>query len=190
MFWRGNTLCSIWRTDHSTRSEKNIMTRVGLQIATEEQAPAIWDLRMAVGAKLTERFGHGPWSSRGTVKSVLYDLRNSVVYAATRRSKVIATLVLCTRKPWAIDRKYFSACKKPLYLLSMAVAPDLQGQGIGRLCMTEVERITKAWPADAIFLDAYDAKAGAGEFYRKCGFREVGRASYRNVPLVYFELLV
>ena len=48
----------------------------------------------------------------------------------------------------------------------------------------------KAWPADAIRLDAYDAPAGAGDFYAKCGFREVGRATYRGVPLVYFELLL
>ena len=45
-------------------------------------------------------------------------------------------------------------------------------------------------PSDAIRLDAFDADAGAGEFYSKCGFREVGRASYRSVPLIYFEMLV
>jgi hypothetical protein len=27
-------------------------------------------------------------------------------------------------------------------------------------------------------------------FYRKCGFREVGRAAYRKVPLVYLEMLL
>jgi hypothetical protein len=45
-----------------------------------------------------------------------------------------------------------------------------------------------AWPADAIRLDAWDAQAGAGEFYRKCGYREVGRAAYRKTRLIYFEL--
>jgi len=39
-------------------------------------------------------------------------------------------------------------------------------------------------------LEIADAPAGAGEFYHKCGFREVGRVSYRGAPLVYFELLV
>src|SRR5690348_17830182 len=38
----------------------------------------------------------------------------------------------------------------------------------------------KAWPADALWLDAYDAPYGAGGFYRRCGFREVGRPSYRG----------
>ncbi len=45
------------------------------------------------------------------------------------------------------------------------------------------------WPADAIRLDAWDAAVGAGELYRKCGFIEVGRATYRLAPLVYYEIV-
>ena len=41
-----------------------------------------------------------------------------------------------------------------------------------------------------IRLDAYDAPAGAGPFYSRCGFREMGRVIYRKVPLVYFEQLL
>ena len=48
----------------------------------------------------------------------------------------------------------------------------------------------RKWPATAIRLDAYDAAYGAGDFYRKCGFREVGRATYRTEPLIYFELIL
>ena len=117
-------------------------------------------------------------------------MRNAVVYVLRQRNKVIATLTLGPKKPWAIDRKYFSKCDRPLYLTSMAVAPDLQRQGIGRRCLEDARKIVKQWPGGAIRLDAYDAEAGAGEFYRKCGFREVGRASYRNTPLIYFEMLL
>jgi GNAT superfamily N-acetyltransferase len=72
----------------------------------------------------------------------------------------------------------------------MAVTPEIQRRGIGRLCIESALEVAKKWPADAIRLDAYDADAGAGEFYRKCGFCEVGRASYRDVPLIYFEWLL
>jgi hypothetical protein len=48
----------------------------------------------------------------------------------------------------------------------------------------------RAWPGDAIRLDAYDAEAGAGKFYAKCGFRERGRVVYRKTPLIYFELIL
>lgn len=161
--------------------------RLRLQLATAEQAPEISKLRLAVAARLTLEFGRGPWSRSSTVNGVLYDLRHSVLYAVTRRNRVIATLALCIRKPWASDHRFFTACRRPLYLVSMAVAPDCQGQGIGRRCLAEAERIAAAWPADALRLDAYDAPAGAGEFYRRCGFSEVGRSIYRRVPLIYFE---
>ena len=72
----------------------------------------------------------------------------------------------------------------------MAVAPSIQGRGVGRRCLARATEAAVAWPADAIRLDAYDAEAGAGEFYLKCGFTEVGRASYRGVPLVYYEQLL
>ena len=164
--------------------------RLKLQPATSDKAAAIVALRVAVAANLTARYGKGPWSSAGTERGVLFDLRNAAVYVATRRNQVIATLNLCTRKPWAIDRKYFSACQRPLYLVAMAVHPDWQRQGIGWQCIEEAKRLVKKWPGDAIFLDAYDAEAGAGEFYWKCGFREVGRTMYRKALLIYFEMLL
>jgi ribosomal protein S18 acetylase RimI-like enzyme len=84
----------------------------------------------------------------------------------------------------------FSPSQRPLYLTTMAVGPDRQRKGLGRLCIDAACRIAREWPADAIRLDAWDAEAGAGGFYRKCGFREVGRATYRNAPLIYFEMLL
>jgi GNAT superfamily N-acetyltransferase len=164
--------------------------QIELEIATVEDAAKVAALRNAVAERLTSRYGKGHWSSNSSEKGVLYNLRTSKVYVAREGSEVIATLRLCTKKPWAIDTKYFSPCERPLYLTDMAVAPDRQRKGIGRRCVEEARRVARGWPGDAIRLDAYDAEAGAGEFYRKCGFQEVGRVSYRNVPLIYFEMLL
>ena len=72
----------------------------------------------------------------------------------------------------------------------MAVDPAVQRRGIGRQLLEAAASVARAWPADAIRLDTYDADAGAGPFYVKCGYREVGRASYRGTPHIYFELLL
>jgi GNAT superfamily N-acetyltransferase len=165
--------------------------RVKLQVATAEDVSDLVSLRAAANEHLTVQYGAGFWSSsRMTEKGALFAMRRSAVYVARNRGRLIATLALSTRKPWAIDTKYFSASARPLYLTSMEVVPDLQRTGVGRLCIDEVRRIAKKWPSDAVRLDAWNAAAGAGEFYRKCGFREVGRASYRNAPLIYFEMLL
>jgi GNAT superfamily N-acetyltransferase len=71
----------------------------------------------------------------------------------------------------------------------MAVEPLLQGRGIGRQLLAEADRVSRFLATEAIRLDAYDAPAGAGGFYARCGYREVGRAVYRRVPLVYYERL-
>jgi GNAT superfamily N-acetyltransferase len=107
---------------------------------------------------------------------------------ARQRGRVLATLTLATRKPWAIDLDYFAEHDRPFYLTNMAVHPDFQRQGLGSEAIAEARRIALESGGDAIRLDSYDAPAGAGPFYAKCGFMEVCRAVYRTAPLIYFEL--
>jgi len=160
------------------------------ETATVKDAPAIALLRNSASDNLTAKFGKGHWSGMVTERGVLYEMKKGTAYVMRQNGKVIATLILSTRKPWAIDRKFFKNSDRPLYLTSMAVTPEIQRQGIGRRCITGALEAARKWPGDAIRLDAYDAEGGAGEFYRKCGFCEVGRASYRDVPLIYFECLL
>ncbi|OLC48855.1 MAG: hypothetical protein AUH43_08545 [Acidobacteria bacterium 13_1_40CM_65_14] len=164
--------------------------RVTLEEATPEDAAAIARLRNDVADRLTRQHGKGHWSYASSEYGILSGMKRSRVYVAWHDGRIIATLTLQTKKPWAIDRSYFADVKTPVYLLSMAVDVESQGQGIGRQCVEQARAIAERWPADAIFLDAYDAKAGAGEFYRKCGFEEVGRVTYRGTPLIYFQLLL
>ena len=117
-------------------------------------------------------------------------LRTSRVLVARQGETVVATCTLATKKPWAIDLAYFSNVGRALYLHDMAVAPEMQRKGIGRELLGEAVKLARDWPGDAIRLDAYDAEAGAGPFYAKCGFRPMGRVVYRKTPLRYFELLL
>ena len=96
---------------------------------------------------------------------------------------------LTTKKPWAIDPDYFKPVRRPLYLVDMAVEPSRQRKGVGRRLIEEAKQLAVEWPADAVWLDAY-AEHTAARFYEKCGFSEVGRVTYRGVPLVYFEMLL
>jgi GNAT superfamily N-acetyltransferase len=93
---------------------------------------------------------------------------------------IVGTLGLDTKKPWAIDLKYFTVVPRAVYLRNMAVMPNLQRSGIGRYLLSQATAAVKAWPSEA----------GAGNFYAKCGFREVGRAAYRNTPLVLRDVAV
>lgn len=155
--------------------------------ASDADAARIAVLRTAVAERLTRDHGRGHWSSAVSEKSVLRSIRTSRVLAARLDGVIVGTLSLGSKKPWAIDLSYFTRVQKTLYLADMAVDPELQLQGIGRRLLDEARAVVRAFPAEAIRLDAYDGPAGAGRFYARCGFREVGRVTYRGIPLVYFE---
>jgi GNAT superfamily N-acetyltransferase len=161
-----------------------------LKPAVIDDAPVLAKLHTAASVHLTEKYGRGPWSSRTSEKGVLFGMRNSQVFVARLGTEIVGSLRLATKKPWAIDVSYFAPAKRPLYLIGMAIAPARQHQGLGRKCLQEVKRIARAFPADAVRLDAFDAKAGAGDFYRRCGWSETGRVSYRGAALIYYELLL
>lgn len=116
-------------------------------------------------------------------------MKASRVLAARDGERIVGTLTLQAKKPWAIDVSYFTPCKKALYLINMAVTPAKQRSGVGRGLLEEALVAAREFPADAIRLDAYDSPAGAGEFYRKCGYTGAGGITYRGVPLLYFEKL-
>jgi GNAT superfamily N-acetyltransferase len=158
--------------------------------AIQADAPELAALHTAANEDLTQRFGQGLWSSIATEKGVLFAIRNKHMLVARKGKRIVGTLILQTKKPWAIDVSYFTPVKKSLYLTGMATLPAMQKQGVGRALLEEATKIARKWPADAIRLDAWDADAGAGPFYAKCGYREVAHASYKNAPLIYFELLL
>ncbi len=164
--------------------------RLTFSIATSKDASAIAALRTAAAEELSRQYGEGRWSAPATERSVLRDLSRpkfQKTLIARDGDHIVATLCLQTKKPWAIDVSYFSNVKKALYLINMAVHPDWQRKGVGRLILKEAETLALDWPGNAIRLDAWNAEAGAGPFYAKCGYSETGRVVYRTTPLIYYE---
>jgi GNAT superfamily N-acetyltransferase len=158
--------------------------------ATEHDIPALAALHNAVAAHLTTQYGIGPWSATTSEKWIRYALRISQIFVVRLGPEIVGTFRLTTRKPWAIDTTFFTPVKKPLYLLAMAVPPHRQRRGLGTRCLKAALKIARAWPADAIRLDAYDAPAGAGTFYAKSGWTATGRTTYRRAKLIYYERLL
>jgi GNAT superfamily N-acetyltransferase len=163
--------------------------RISVSVARDRDASAIVSLRVAVAESLTRQFGRGHWSARATEAGVSRAIATSRVLVAKDGTEVVGLLRLTTNKPWAIDPDYFKPVRRPLYLVDMAVEPSRQRKGVGRQLIEEAKQVALAMPADAIWLDAYTEHT-AVVFYEKCGFSEVGRVTYRGVPLVYFEMLL
>jgi GNAT superfamily N-acetyltransferase len=163
--------------------------RLTFRDATLKDVPAIAGLQNAAAGALTARFGEGHWSTLVSERGAALSLRHACVRVGRAGTRTFTVLRLATKKPWAIDVSYFTPVKKALYLTGMAVSVAHQRQGLGRLALEDACAVARDWPADAIRLDAYDAGAGAGSFYDRCGFSERGRVVYNRDPLVYYELV-
>lgn len=155
--------------------------------AKPSDARAIASLRNASAAHLAKEFGPGPWCNEASAEGVLRRMKTATIYLHRRGPSLVAMFALSTRKPFSIDADAFTPIPRPIYLTDMAVHPHFQRDGIGRACLAAVDDLVRQWPGDGIRLDAYDAAAGAGKFYERCGYVERGRASYRGTRLIYYE---
>ena len=167
-----------------------VLMALSFRFATEADIPALLDLQLAVDADQEQRFGTDRWSTTISDRSIARGLKFSRVLIAKRQGRIVGELRMATKKPWAIDLKYFTPVGKAVYLHDVNVDPRLQRTGIGRQLIERAKTVARDWPVDAIRLDAFDGRSGGGPFYAKCGFTEVGRAVYRGVPLIYFECVL
>ena len=158
--------------------------------ATAKDVAAIAGLLNATAGALTAKFGEGRWSAMTSERSVELSLRHGRLRVGVDGKRILTTLRLATKKPWAIDVAFFTPAKRPLYLTGMAVSVANQRHGLGRAALDDARAVAAAWPADAIRLDAFDAPAGAGGFYERCGYEARARVAYKDDPLIYFELLL
>ena len=169
--------------------------------ATTNDVAEILELRLAVGARMQERFGNDRWAPPISERSVLRLFKGP----RTRKSdgatlikilvgrtggRIVALTRMQTKKPWGFDLRYFKAGATAVYVGDVEVSPQDQGQGFGTQLMAAAVKHARAWPASALRTSAYDGAAGAGPFYAKCGFLEVGRVTYRKVPIILFEMLL
>jgi ribosomal protein S18 acetylase RimI-like enzyme len=159
-------------------------------LATAADALEIARLRTATARHLADQ--HGQRSFKGAVSEagVLAGMRTARVLLAHCEGKLVAMLNLARKRPWAIDPTHFTKVARPLYLTNLSVAPEFQGRGVGRRILDAARVVARKWPGDAIRLDAQDDATGAGGFYEKCGYREVGRVTYRRTALIYYEVVL
>lgn len=151
-------------------------------------ADALTALRIAVARDMTDRHGAGPWSVLPSKAVVIRQIRASHALIARSGDEAIGTVRLAWANPAVFDgTSFFSPTRAALYVLGLAVSPGHRGAGIGRKLMDASKQVTRDWPAQALWLDTYVHAAGAGDFYKRCGFREVGSSVLNHLPLRYYE---
>ena len=147
---------------------------VSIRPATLMEVKTIHSLSLAAADGLTRRFGKGAWSDISLLNTLRRVLRGGTLFIIVTGGKVVGTFTVDT-------------VKGDFYLRSMSVQPASQRHGIGRRAMTEIETLARLRCLKAIRSDAYEADAGAGGFYLKCGYKETGHGVSNGVKLAYYE---
>lgn len=165
------------------------MSDVSFSVATGEDVEALRALRIVVAEDMTAKFGLGGWSDIPSEALVRRQMRASRVLVARRDDRIVGTVRLATAQPALLPFNSFTPVSQAVYVFGLAVAPHTRKRGVGRTLMDMAKAALPDWPADALWLDAYDPPVGAGAFYERCGFRRAGRIDLGGVPLLFYEWL-
>ena len=164
------------------------MAKVSVRRAELSEIAAIHALSSAASADLTDRFGSGHWSKVTARKTLRKAVGDRTLYVIEKGRQLVGTFRLSDKKIGFYRKAWFSWPQDPAgYLRDMAVHPAHQRRGIGRQAMKAIERHAGREGLRAVRFDAYEGGAGAGSFYRKCGYSLVQRGTINGVPLEYYE---
>jgi GNAT superfamily N-acetyltransferase len=164
---------------------------VRVRRASTSEITAIQATRISASEDLTERFGEGHWSIVSSEATLIDALGNGNLYVIDADGVLAGTCRLTDRKIAFYEERWFADPDAPAtYLRDMAIAPDRQRQGIGREAMADIAQLARLQGACAVRLDAYAGPAGAGTFYRKCGYSRMHAGQFNGVRLEYYEKLL
>lgn len=161
-----------------------------IERGTAHDAAAIADVRSEAARHLTLVHGGGPWSMHISEASVREALRTPLTLVARQDGHVVGTLRLQEQRPRSIEIADFTPVRRPVYVVDVAVLPNVQRRGIGKRLMERAYEAAIEWPADSLRLDTYDEGAGAGGFYLRCGYRCAARHRFHDIPLAFYERLI
>ena len=152
------------------------------------QAAPAHAILAASSDELARLHGPGRWGETVKLGAFKRGVLLRALYLATCGGVPAATFCLARRRPSFYAPTLFARPDAPAsYLSSMAVAPALQRQGLGRWCLEQAEALAARQRLAYMRLDAYEGPAGAGPFYQKCGYRAVGRVPLSGAALIVFE---
>ncbi|MBC8065863.1 MAG: GNAT family N-acetyltransferase [Chlorobia bacterium] len=170
--------------------------KLTFELARLEHAKAIERMRNEASMDLTTKIGIGHWSGKSRVASIrerieLADptiLRHRTIYVATRDGEAVGSVVVSTYPIGFWKKEYWQdPAVMGLGAYGLTVFPSLQGQGVGRFLMEEVEQLARDHLIPFVRLDAYLANPFSTAFYRKLGYEERREIDVRGVRLILFE---
>lgn len=158
--------------------------------ARAEDAAAIHALLESCGLHLQQAAGLGNWVPAYPLDRLRDDLAGSArrVFGVWEDDALVATFTLSREQSGSYDREPWTLrAERPAFVNRLAVAPLLQGTGLGSWCTGQAERLARAYGHDAVRLDAFAQNRRLLDFYRAQGYDERGMRRRGEMDFVAFE---
>jgi ribosomal protein S18 acetylase RimI-like enzyme len=162
-----------------------------LHKAMPDEIEPLQEIVRLCGEDIGACFGLTFWSPPPPIELMRRHAAENAVYAVQEADEAVATFTLgLSGWPEQSEPFWTDADHRAAYISRLAVRPDRQGQGIGRWCLAEVERLARAQDCRAIRLDAIRAFALPIALYRQLGYEERGIVLWTNWYGIPRELLL
>lgn len=120
------------------------------------------------------------------------EVQGAFVYKVLDEGSLVGTFYLHPiARPYYTPDRWQNPNDTGLYLGGVGVMPFIQGRGVGRWLMDEVDRITQEKGYDALRFDGVKANEGLLTFYDKLGYSrrgEIGLGTMRaHNPVICYE---
>lgn len=162
-----------------------------LHKAEPDEIDPLQEIVRLCGVDIGTRFGLTFWSPPPPIELMRRQAAEKAVYAVQDGEEAVATFTfglsgwLPQSLPFWADSGHQAA-----YLSRLAVLPIRQGQGIGRWCLAEAERLAREQSCQSVRLDALHQFAPPIALYRRFGYEERGVIAWTNWYGVLRELLL
>lgn len=163
------------------------MELIRKEIQGDEIKP-FFNLLVKCGEHMYTQYKLDHWYPYFDEETFVIKMKDKKLYGVYREGIPIATFNVSTQpRDYYFDSLWNFSVENALYLGQLAIEPSLQGMGIGKWCMEQVEIIARELACDAVRFDAIELHPWLKNFYMRLGFSPSNTVKPGNWNLLCFE---
>ena len=155
--------------------------------ATDDDAPTVHALLAAAGAHLATQ-GFRNWIPPYKLDRVRRDVATREVYLVLRDEVPVATFMLGPAPQRPYDPWPWPSDAPALYLNRIAVAPEVQGQGVATWCLEAIATRAVVCGARVVRCDVLSANPRLRRWYERHGYVARGERAHSGWTFTCYEL--
>lgn len=145
----------------------------------------------ACGKSMYEKFGLEHWHPFMDIATFKKLMEKKDLYGIYQNGIAVATFNLSIEsRDYYYDELWSNPHEQAIYLGQLGIDPTLQGKGLGKWCMHQVEEITKNMGRKAIRFDGLSLHPWLKIFYEKLDYLPRGIVKPKQWDLLCFEKIL